>query len=161
MREPNESLARYYFALSRLIARLAGASARRSEQNGMEAAVAGTLVHAVTFVFVARLLLAGLAIWQQLLLLLPVAVLVWAWWSFIMYANALVLKALRAVGWFRESADRHLQSVLIGITTTGFAWHLIATGSWASILGYVWIAAVALNLTAAAALALMHAESAQ
>jgi hypothetical protein len=152
---------RFYFALPRLLARLAGGSATRSEQNGTEAAVAGTLVHAITFIFAARLLLAGYATWQQALLLLPVLVVVLLWWSVLMYVNALLIKAARRLGLFRESPDRHLQSVLIGMATTAFALHLVAAGSWMRLLGLAWIAAVVLNLAAAAVLALMHAEPAR
>ncbi|HSH39400.1 MAG TPA: hypothetical protein VK993_11500 [Chthoniobacterales bacterium] len=152
---------RYYFALPRLFARLTGASAQRSEQNWLEAAVAGTLVHAVAYIFAARLLLAGRATWQQIGLLLPLALLVWAWWSVIIYANALLIRALRAGGFLRQSADRHLQSILIGVVTTIFACDLVTAGAWTRLVGLAWLGAVALNLAAAAILALMHAEPAR
>ena len=161
MHAPDESQPRYYFALPRLAARLSGGSARRSEQNWAEAAIAGTLVHAITFIFAARLLLPGRPAWQQLLLLLPLALLVWASWSLITYANALVIRAIRAAGFLRESPDRHLQSALVGIMTTLFAWQLVTAGSWMRLLGLVWIGLVVLNLAATAILALMHAEPAR
>lgn len=151
----------YYFALPRLLMRLSGGAADRSEQNGTEAAVAGTLVHAITFLFAAHVLLADRTPLQQLLLLVPLLVVVLIWWSALMYANALLIKAIRATRFFANAADRHLQSVLVGSVTTFFAWHLIAPGSWMQALGILWMAAVALNLVAAAALALMHAEPAR
>lgn len=152
--------ARFYFALPRLVARIAGRAPQRSEQNWLEATVAGTLVHLITFIFAARLLLAGRATWQQLLLLLPLVLLVWAWWSVLMYANALLIKAIRSIGFLRRSPDRHLQSVFVGIATTLFALQLLAAGSWMRVLALAWLAAVVLNLAAAAILALMHAEPA-
>ena len=158
---PDDTLPGFYFALPRLLGRIAGRSARRSEQNWLEATIAGTLVHAVTFIFAALVLLPGRPMWLQVLLLVPLVLLVWTWWSVIMYVNALGIQALRATGFFRESADRHLQSVLIGIATTLFAWHLIAAGSWMRLLGLAWIAAVVLNLAAAAVLALLHADPAR
>ena len=161
MHATNDSASRYYFALPRLVARLRGGSAVRSEQNGFEAAVAGALVHAVIFLFAAHLLLSGLMTWQQALLLLPVAILVLAGWSVLSYANALVIRLIRVAGLFRALADRHLQSVLIGILTTVAAWQLIDAGTWMRLLGLAWLAAVALNLTAAAVLRLMHAEPAR
>ena len=161
MRAPDDTSPRYYFALPRLVARMRGGSTERSEQNGLEATVAGALVHIVIFLCAAHLLLRGLATWQQALLLLPVAILVLAGWSVLTYANLLVIKLLRAVGLFREQADRHLQSILIGILTTFAAWHLINAGPWMRLPGLAWLAAVALNLSAAAVLALMHAEPAR
>lgn len=132
----------------------------RSEQNWLEAMVAGTLVHGIIFVFAAHLLLSGRAWWQQLLLLIPVALLVLVSWSLLMYANALIIRLTRAAGFLRDRADRHLQGVLVGIVTTFAAWQLISAGSWMRLLGLTWFAVVALNLAAAAVLALMHAEPA-
>ena len=158
MPAPNEIPRGYYFALPRLMARLRGTPAVRSEQNWLEAMVAGALVHVIIFLFAAHLLLSGRAAWQQLLLLVPVALLVLVFWSVLMYANALVITLARTAGFLRDRADRHLQSVLIGIATTFAAWQLISAGSWMRLLGLTWIAVVALNLAAAAVLALMHAE---
>ena len=157
----NDSASRYYFALPRLVARLRGASAVRSEQNGIEAALAGALVHTVIFLFAAHLLLNDLTTWQQALLLLPVAILVLALWSVLTYANLLLIRLIRRAGLLRAQANRHLQSVLIGILTTFAAWQLISAGAWVRLIGLAWLAAVALNLTAAALLALMHAEPAR
>ena len=161
MREPDEPQPRYYFALPRLVARLGGGSARRSEQNGLEAAVAGTLVHAVTYLFAVRLLIGHRSTFEQVLLLLPVALLVLASWSVIIYANALLIRGVRAAGVLRGAPDRHLQSACIAAATTLFAWQLIAAGSWMRLLGLAWMMALVLNLAAAAVLALMHAEPVQ
>lgn len=161
MATPNETSRRYYFALPRLMARLGGAPVMRSEQNWLEAMVVGGLVHAIIFLFAAHLLLSGRASWQQLLLLIPVALLVLVSWSVVLSANALVIRLTRAAGFLRDRPDRHLQSVLVGLLTTFAAWQLISAGSWMRLLGLMWMAVVALNLAAAAVLALMHAEPAQ
>jgi small-conductance mechanosensitive channel len=161
MRAPNESQPRYYFAFPRLAARVTGGSARRSEQNWYEAILAGTLVHSVVFISAVSLVLGGRAVWEQMLLLLPLALLVLASWSVIMYINALVIKAIRTAGFLNQSADRHLQSALVGIITTICACYLVTAGSWMRLPGLVWIVAVVLNLAAAAILALMHAEPAR
>ena len=155
---PDQSPLRFYFALPRLLARLGGRAAVRSEQNWLEASVAGTVVHAITFIFAARLLLAGRASWQQFLLLVPLVLLVWAWWPLLTYANALLIKMIRTAGLLRDTPDRYLQSVFVGIVTTAFALQLLAAGSWMRLLALAWLGAVVLNLAAAAVLALMHAE---
>lgn len=159
MQTPDETSARFYFALPRLLARMRGASAERSEQNGLEAAFAGALVHTILFLFAAHLLLNNRAAWQVMLLIVPVALAVLAAWSVLIYLNALIIRAIRAVGLFRDRADRHLQSVLIGIATTFAALHLINAGIWMRVLGSLWIVAVTLNLTAALVLGFLHAET--
>ena len=162
MRTPDSnSSVGYYFALPRLIASRGGGSTGRSEQNALEAHVVGTLVHAITFVFAARLLLGDRPAWQQIMLLLPVALLVWIWWSILFYVSSVVVKLLRSVGALRQVPDNQAQSLVVGILTTVFAWQLVTAGSLISVLGWTWLAAVALNLVAAAVLALRHAESAR
>ena len=151
----------YYFALPRLLARSRGDFRKRREQNWLEANIVGALVHLITLAFAARLLLADRPGWQQTLLLVPLTLLVWAWWSLLFYVNSLLIKLLRAAGAMRKTPDNHAQSLMVGITTTLFAWHLINAGSWMRVLGWIWIAAVALNLAAAAVLALVHADARQ
>ena len=148
----------YYFALPRLLARARGHSAERSEQNWLEANLVGALVHGITFIFAARLLVDNRAIWQQVVLLVPLALLVCAWWSLFFYLNALFLKLLRAASLMRSMPDRRAQSLLVGIATTLLAWQLVAAGSWMQVPGLIWIIAVALNLVAAGVLALIHVE---
>ena len=162
MRTPElNSSVGYYFALPRLVASFRGGPTQRSEQNALEAHVVGTLVHAITFAFAARLLLGGLPAWRQIVLLLPVAVLVWTWWSIFFYVSSLATNLLRSAGLLREMPDRHAQSLTVGIVTTLLAWQLAAAGSWMAVLGWIWLLALALNLAAAAVLALRHAEPAR
>ena len=162
MRTPeSNSSAGYYFALPRLIASFGGGSARRSEQNALEAHVVGTLVHAVTFTFAARLLLGDYPAWQQVLLLVPVALLVWIWWSLFFYVSSLAVKLLISFALLSEMPERHAQSMMVGVVTTFLAWQLVTAGSWAAVLGWVWLIAVALNLAATAMLFFVHAEPAR
>lgn len=162
MRTPDSnSSVGYYFALPRLIASFRGGGTRRSEQNALEAHLMGTLVHAITFVFAAQLLLGGRPAWQQIMLLLPVALLVWISWSLFFYVGSLATTLLRSSGLLREMPDRHAQSLMVAIVTTLLASQLVTAGSWMSVLGWTWLIAVALNLAAAAVLALRHAEPAR
>ena len=158
--ESNSSVG-YYFALPRLIASFGGGPTRRSEQNALEAHLVGTLVHAITFVFAAKLLLGGQPAWQQIVLLIPVALLVWIWWSLFFYLTSLAVTLLRSAGLLRATPDNHAQSLIVGIVTTALGWQLITAGSWTSVLGWTWLIAVGLNLAAAAVLGVRHAESAR
>ena len=158
--ESNSSLG-YYFALPRLIATFRGGSSRRSEQNALEAHVVGGLVHAITFVFAARLLLGDRPAWQAIMLLVPVALIVWMWWSLFFYVSSLAVRLLRSVGLLREMPDNHAQSLIVGTVTTLLAWQLATAGSWTAVLGGTWLVAVALNLAAAATLGLRHAQPAR
>ena len=158
--ESNSSVG-YYFALPRLIAGFGGGATGRSEQNALEAHVVGTLVHAITYAFAARLLLGDLPLWQQIVLLVPVALLVWMWWSLFFYLSSLATKLLRSAGLLRGMPDSRAPSLIVGIVTTLLAWQLVTAGSWMSVLGWTWLVAVALNLAAAAVLGLRHAEPAR
>ncbi len=158
--ESNSSVG-YYFALPRLIASFRGAPVRRSEQNGLEAHIVGTLVHAITFAFAARLLLGERPVWQQIVLLVPVALVVWIWWSLFFCLSSFASKLLRSAGLLREMPDRHAQSLIVGCVTTLLAWQLVMAGSSFAMLGWLWLVAVALNLAAAAVLARRHAEPAR
>jgi hypothetical protein len=142
------SEARFYFALPRLIAKLLGANSSRSDANWLETNVVGAAIHLIVFAFFAQLLLAGSPAWLQLLLLPPLILLVWLFWIVFFYLTSLLIKGMRATGLFRHLATVRIQSVLVCATATVFAWELRP-------LGYVWVAAVALNLIAAA---LLHAD---
>jgi hypothetical protein len=141
---------RFYFALPRLIAKLRGQSASRTEDNWLEANIVGAAVHVLVLLFFAQVLLGSRTLWQQVLFAPVVVAAVWLFWIVFFYLTSRSIKMLRAVGLFRHLPDVRIQSVLIGATVTAFAWQLRP-------LGYVWIAAVALNLLAAA---ILHANRA-
>lgn len=145
-----------YFALPRLCAHWRGRSARRSERNWLEANIAGTLVHLVVYASAFQLLLARQSLWRQVLLCLPLALLVWVFWLLLLYANSLVIRSLRAVRLMRHLPDRRAQTALICILTAVFAVRLLTTGAWG--IGAVWLAVFALNLLAAALLAISQTD---
>lgn len=151
-------MSEFYFALPRLIAAWSGRKAARSEQNGLEANIIGTLNHLIVYVAAFELLLGPLSRWTQLLLLVPLAILVWLFWLIFFYWSACLIKLLRDAGLMRELPDSRAQNILIGIMTTTLAIYLLRAGSWPRVLGFIWIAAVALNLVAAALLPARHAD---
>ncbi|CAN5693447.1 hypothetical protein BH20VER1_BH20VER1_03840 [soil metagenome] len=149
----------FYFALPRFIAHLRGRNSSRTENNWLEANLVGGTMHAIVFLFTARLLLSQLPVWQQVLLSVPVILLVLLAWVLFFLLSLQLIKLLRAAGLFRALPNFRLQSVLAGAGVTALAWQLALTGSSLRVLGLVWIAAVVLNLFAAAFLAATHADS--
>lgn len=150
----------FYFALPRLIARISGGNEVRTETNWLEANVAGGLIHGIAYLFLAQLCLRGLERWQQLLLLLPLAALVWAAWLLILYFNHLIVRLLRAGGMLRKIPDDRAQGLLITAMTTVFAVALVNAGELFAFAGGLWIVALALNLAAGGVLALLRATNA-
>jgi hypothetical protein len=142
---------RFYFALPRLLTRLAGGDGQRNEQNWLEANIVGGAIHLIVFLFAAHQLLDGRTLWQQLLLLLPLLVLFWLFWIIYFYLTSLLLKLVRV----RMAPDR-VQGVLIAIVASVFAWQLLDAGGLLRALGLAWLGAVTLNAFAAGVLALME-----
>ena len=149
--EPREL--HYFFSLPRLIATLRGHNVERSERNWLEANVAGTAIHVVVFVFVARLLLAGLPSWQQALLILPFVVFLWILWLILFYVNSLLIRVLRMLGLFHRRSDARAQGFVICLITTLCAVLLVIADSWMQVIGIFWIVLVSANLLAAGLLA--------
>jgi hypothetical protein len=143
----------FYFSLPRLLARWTGRGVDRTERNWLEANLVGSLVHLVAYGYAFHLLLADARLRQQLFLFIPLAFLVWIWWLIVLYLNSLIIKFLRACGLMKTMLDRRGQSLLICVMTTIFALQLLRAGSWLSLIGGLWIAAVMLNLLAALVLA--------
>jgi hypothetical protein len=155
---PNESSGNY-FALLRLLRKLRGLSVARSEENWMEAYVAGSAVFSISYVFVASMLWPKLLWWQNVIALPLLVVGVWIAWLIILYLQSLVVKLCWAVGLCTDLSRVRVQSVLMGIMTTALAAQLVASGSWLRWIGGIWIVAVALNLAAALLLALFYEET--
>ncbi|MGI8480964.1 MAG: hypothetical protein ACR2MF_02680 [Chthoniobacterales bacterium] len=149
----------FYFALPRFIAKLAGKHAARSEHNALEAHGIGAVIFFISYLFGLQFVTLRTAVWQIAIVLIVLLFATWVFWLIVLYINALILKLLRALGFFRTMPDAYFQSVLIGTLTTLFAWELNRRGSWLSIIGIIWIAAVIANLAAALVLALTDAES--
>jgi hypothetical protein len=144
----------FYFSLSRLLARCCGRSGRRTQNNWLEANAAGIFLHVVFYAFAFRVLLGGHNIWLQLLLLLPLALLVWIFWLLLFYFDSLVIRGLRAVGFMRHLSDSRAQSILIGIVASACALALALDRDAFKIIGVAWLALMALNLLSAAILSL-------
>ena len=160
MQKPDrESAPRFYFALPRLLAKLGGGSADPTDTNWLETNAVGTLIHAVVFLFFARLFLAGRETWQQLLLLVPLAIFTLLFWMLLFAIQTLIIRSARALGLLRNIRDDRANGVLIGIVTTAFAWQLLGAGTWLRAIAAVWLVAVALNLLAACVLALSNADT--
>ncbi len=142
----------YYFALPRFGTQWSGNIAR-DESNWFEINLAGLLMHLVVYCSAFQIFLSGHSRWSQLLLLLPLAFLVWIFWLLLFYFNSLCLKFLRAAGIMRQLSNGRAQSILIGIVVTCFALPLARTGGHFQMIGDAWLILVVLNLTAAALLA--------
>jgi hypothetical protein len=141
---------RFYFALPRLLLRLAGGNSAPTEHNWLEANAVGAAMHFVVYLTAAHLLLGGRGLVAQLALLLPVTIGVVVFWSIYFYAVALLGKMLRV----RTPPDR-AQGFCVGVLTSACAWQLSRAGGVLGVIGSVWLFAVFLNLLAAGPLALL------
>jgi hypothetical protein len=141
---------RFYFALPRLLLRLAGGSSARTEQNWVEANIAGGAIHLILFLFVAHELLSGRVFWQQLALLLPVLVIWFVFWLIYLYLGSKLVSLLRV----SMPPDR-AQGVLIAIVTSACAWRLLQAGGLLRVVGAVWLCVVCANVVAAGLLTLL------
>ncbi len=150
---PNESRGNY-FALPRLIRKLRGGNAARSEESWLEAYVLGAVVYLISYLFTANLLLPKLNWWQTAITLPLLLFALWISWLIVLYLNSLIAKGCERVGLCADLPRRRVQSVLMGILTTMFAAQLLTANPWLRTIGALWIVAVALNLAAALLLAL-------
>ncbi len=151
-------MSEFYFALSRFLASPREHKQTRSEKNWLEANAVGTLNHLVVYAFAFALLLKNLPGWKQVLLLLPLGVIVLVFWLLLLYVNSWLIKLLRPAGLLRALPDNRAQTLLISIVTTAMAGELLFAGGWLRFVGAIWLAAVALNLLAAALLAFSHVD---
>ena len=155
---PNE-LDGNYFALLRLLRKMRGRSAVRSEGNAMELSIAGSMVFVISYLFAASLLWPKSPWWERAVALPLLVPAVWIAWLILLYLHSLIVKLCWAIGLCTDLPRNRIQSVLMGIVTTVLAAQLVASGSWLRWVGLIWIAAVACNLTAALLLALFDEES--
>jgi hypothetical protein len=143
--------------LPRLVASQFGGNPARTESNWLEANIVGGVEHLIWYAFAGNVLLAGRPSWAQLALLIPLAFVVWLCWLIALYLNSVLIRLLRAFRPMRDLSNARAQSVLLGIVTTAFSFHLVTNDSWLSLLGLAWVAAVSLNLLAAAILVVTDA----
>src|SRR5215211_5767066 len=152
----------FNFSLPRLLAAPPGRKHFSSERNGTEARLAGGFNHLVVFSCIFQLLTARVSLTTALLLLLPIAVLVWIFWLILLYVNSWIIYFIRKAGLAQSLPDNRAQTALITGLTCGMAAYLFFTPAWLRWLGTAWLLLVSLNLLAAALLALLpHDRSAK
>jgi hypothetical protein len=147
---------RFYFALPRLLARFRGGSSERAETNGGEAWIASIVTYLVNYLFFAQFIPATLGLWSRVLSLALLVFLVWLFWLLGLHVNSLVIKLLQACGLFRTIPVRRAQSILVAGTASAMAFQILQGGGWSAEIAAIWIVAVAMNLGAAAILALRN-----
>jgi hypothetical protein len=159
MKPSAKRVARFYFSLPRLIAKICGGDASRAETNATEAWTAGILFYLISYVFfAAQFIPRGFRPWQTALLLAALIFFVWLFWMLLLYINSLIVKLLQLCGFFRTIPIRRAQSILLGIATTAMACALLTRGSWIRSVGLFWLLAAAANLASALVLALSNEE---
>jgi hypothetical protein len=149
---------RFYFALPRLLAKFRGGSSKRAENNGGEAWIASIASYLVSYLFFAQFIPTTLGLWSGILSLLLLGFLVWLFSLLALYLNSLVIRLLRACGLFRSIPIRRAQSILVAGTATAMSFQLLGAGGWSAEIAAIWLVAVALNLAAAAILALRNGD---
>jgi hypothetical protein len=153
-------LPRFYFALPRLLATFRGGSFVRAENNRGEAWIASIASYLVSYLFFVQFIPATLGLWSRLLSLVLLAFLIWLLWLLALYLNSLVIKLLQTCGLFRNVPIRRAQSILVASTASGMALQLLQGGGWSAEIAAIWLVAVAMNLAAAAILALRNGDRA-
>jgi hypothetical protein len=152
----NGEFPRFYFALPRLLATFRGGSSERAEKNGGEAWIASIATYLVNYLFFAQFIPATLGLGPRILSLALLVFLVWLFGLLALHVNSLVIKLLQACGLFRAIPVRRAQSILIAGTASAMSLQLVRVGGWPSEIAAIWIVAVAMNLAAAAILALRN-----
>jgi hypothetical protein len=156
----NAEFPHFYFALPRLLATFRGGSSERAENNGGEAWIGSIATYLVSYLFFAQFIPATLAVWSTILSFVLLAFLVWLFWLLALYVDSLVIKLLQACGFFRSIAIRRAQSVLVAGAASAMSLQLLQGGGWPAEIAAIWIVAVAMNLAAAAILALRNGDRA-
>lgn len=159
MQQPEATRPQFYFALPRLLARLGGRSSARAENNWIEANAVGAAILLISYLLLTRLLLSDISRGLQVALLIPMLVATYFIWILILYGNTFVIRLLRAAGTLKSLSAARAQSLLIGITTTAFALHLLTANGWMRLIAQIWLGGVFLNLIAAMILAVMPSSS--
>jgi hypothetical protein len=151
---------RFYFALPRLLATFRGGSSVRAENNGSEAWIASIVTYLVSYLFFAQFIPATFGVWSTILSFVLLAFLVWLFWLLALYLNSLMIKLLQPCGLFRSIPIRRAQSILVATTASGMAFQLLQGGGWSAEIAAIWLVGVAMNLAAAAILALRDGDRA-
>ncbi|HEY3662191.1 MAG TPA: hypothetical protein VGL24_03475 [Chthoniobacterales bacterium] len=158
MNTPKKSQIGYAFALSRLVARLAGRTVRRAEFSRWEAYGLGILVFGISCLFVGRALLPlvrpGVLEWLTIPLL-PFAL----WIAFLLwyFVNAQVAALFRRLGLYTARTNNPLQHFMIMCGTTLLALLFLRDDcAWIRSLGVFWLMLLLGNLLAIVILKFRH-----
>jgi hypothetical protein len=152
--EPAEP-GKFYFALPRVLQLIRGRSVIRAESNWIEAYFPGVAIYLLSYLLLAEVAAPRLSS-ASILWLLLLALGAWVLWLFVLYVNSVVIRALRRIGLFTTRSNSRAQNIIIGTETTIFAFVLANSATWLRVLGWIWLAIVALNLTAAVVLAVLR-----
>lgn len=160
MPRSNAIHSRCYFALPRLLLRLTGGDAERAETNWLEANVVGTAVMFISYLGMRQWLFGGHppSGARELACFIPLVLLIWIFWLLALYADALLIRLLRAAGLLGGVPNSRAQSTLVLIITTVFAFQLAASGSAVRLVGYGWMTAIVVNFGAHMLLRFCHAN---
>lgn len=155
IRRRNLATRRYfYFALPNLASRLRGQIRERVEGDPIEARLPGLAIFIVTCSFAFKMSANRLSGWQLEFFIVALPFTAFFFWVVILYLNSLVVRLLRTIDLFKSVPNNRAQSVLICGLTTLFAGTLAISASWMRFVGFAWIAGLALNLAAAAVIAI-------
>jgi len=150
----------FYFSLPRMVMLLFGGNAQRSENNWFEAALVGTWMYLINYLYFVTKLVPLLPTRLLIpLVLVSAAFMVWLFWLILIYVNSLVIRVLGLFGLFRNVPRRRAQNILWGIITTVMAGEVLMSHPWLWQLSMVWLIVVALNLVAS--LALSYSDAAR
>ena len=152
----NEPSPQFYFALPRLLAKMRGGNASRAERNPAEAWFGSFAIFAISYLYFAAFVPDAWSSWTRALCFIVLAFLVWLFWLIVLYLNSLILKLAYGIHLLRSLPIRRGQSVLVATTVTAMALALAQRDSIVSELGMVWLIATAMNLIAAAILAVSN-----
>lgn len=159
MKQPRSP--RFYFALTRLLAKMRGGNGARAEQNSVEAWLANLAIYLISYLFFAGYI-PEIPTWSlRALILVALVFPVWLFWLLALYLNSLILKLAASLGLLRSLPTRRGQAVLIVMTATAMAFALVERGSFAGEIGALWLVATAMNLVAALILAFTNGEPAR
>ncbi len=148
----------FYFALLRLMATFRGGSSRRAEKNGGEAWIVSIATYLISYLFFAQFIPDTFGPGLRILILAVLTFLVWIFSVLALYLNSVVIKFFHACGLFRALPVRHAQSILVSGTASLMSFQLLRGGGWRTEIAAIWLIVVAMNLAAAAILALRNGD---
>src|SRR5262245_20828928 len=94
---PNESGGNY-FALPRLLRKIRGGNATRSERNWIEAYTVGNVIFLISYLFAASLVWPKLRAWELVIVLPLLLPTIWIAWLIALYLYSLIVKGCWALG---------------------------------------------------------------